>query len=440
MVHQRPPVANGTVLGNIEADKSHHLTGPFQPPTPSGGMTPASRPSSPSIRFRPIAKLSVKPDGLWSDLKTMRWMRVPASSLKMIIYPIILYANFYFLQRFNLIPAHIQNPVEPFLFISHRVPGSPDSDPRYQKGYFDILFVLYYIIVWSFARQSITLYLLHPLSHLCGVHKPAKVERFGEQGYAVVYFTFTTVLGLIVMRQLPTWWYDTKYFWIDYPHWQMTPLIKAYYLLQSAYWLQQLLVLALRLEKPRKDYSELVIHHIVTLWLIGWSYLINLTYIGNAVFISMDISDIFLALAKLANYMRIPKYQGIIDTVKGPIFVWFMGVWTYFRHWLNLVILYSVWYELDLLPENSKHWSPKDGVWFPDWMRYQVFAPLAMLHLVNLFWYFLIWRIALRALLSDKLEDERSDDEDDGEEDEEVEKVEKRKDLGRANAKLTKRK
>lgn len=25
------------------------------------------------------------------------------------------------------------------------------------------------------------------------------------------------------------------------------------------------------LEKPRSDFKELVIHHIVTLWLVGWS-------------------------------------------------------------------------------------------------------------------------------------------------------------------------
>ena len=55
----------------------------------------------------------------------------------------------------------------------------------------------------------------------------------------------------------------------DYPHWQMFPDLKRYYLMQSAYWCQQLLVLVLGLEKPRKDYTELVAHHLVTLWLVG---------------------------------------------------------------------------------------------------------------------------------------------------------------------------
>jgi acyl-CoA-dependent ceramide synthase len=55
----------------------------------------------------------------------------------------------------------------------------------------------------------------------------------------------------------------------DYPHWGMIPELKRYYLMQLSYWCQQLLVLVLKLERPRKDYSELVVHHLVTLWLVG---------------------------------------------------------------------------------------------------------------------------------------------------------------------------
>ena len=72
--------------------------------------------------------------------------------------------------------------------------------------------------------------------------------------------------------------------------------MKAYYLLEFAYWCQQFLLIALRVEKPRKDFIELVLHHIVTLWLIGGSYLVNLPHIGNAVFITMDWSDVFLSV------------------------------------------------------------------------------------------------------------------------------------------------
>lgn len=113
----------------------------------------------------------------------------------------------------------------------------------------------------------------------------------------------------------------------------MLPNLKAYYLVHSAYWCQQLIVLLLRLEKPRKDHNELVAHHFVTIWLIGywptfvrqhyaltflhrWSYLVNMTLIGNAVYMSMDIPDVFLAvssfsfipLSRLTVCDRSPRY------------------------------------------------------------------------------------------------------------------------------------
>lgn len=62
------------------------------------------------------------------------------------------------------------------------------------------------------------------------------------------------------MSHLPTWWYKTEYFFIDYPHREMTRSLKCYYLMQAAYWCQQTIILALKIEKPRKDYKELVAH------------------------------------------------------------------------------------------------------------------------------------------------------------------------------------
>jgi hypothetical protein len=69
------------------------------------------------------------------------------------------------------------------------------------------------------------------------------------------------------------------------------------------------------MEKPRKDFKELVGHHIVSLALIGLSYRFHFTYMGLGVFITHDISDFFLAvslssrrtLQSPTNYYRRPK-------------------------------------------------------------------------------------------------------------------------------------
>jgi acyl-CoA-dependent ceramide synthase len=69
------------------------------------------------------------------------------------------------------------------------------------------------------------------------------------------------------MSGLPIWWYNTAAMWDTFPVLEMPALLKAYYLLQFSYWLQQTIILAARVEKPRKDFKELVAH--VRIWRFG---------------------------------------------------------------------------------------------------------------------------------------------------------------------------
>jgi acyl-CoA-dependent ceramide synthase len=114
-----------------------------------------------------------------------------ASSFKILIVPIILYVGW------KILNPHEDNPFEPFLFISHRVPQSPDADPRYAKGWKDLLFIAYHIVVFSFVRQFIILKLAIPIAWRFGIKKRAKLDRFGEQGYCVLYHGVMGFWGLV---------------------------------------------------------------------------------------------------------------------------------------------------------------------------------------------------------------------------------------------------
>lgn len=104
----------------------------------------------------------------------------------------------------------------------------------------------------------------------------------------------------------------------------------------------------------------------------------------------MDIADVFLALSKMLNYMNLQRTSEVSFAV-------LLVVWSYFRHYQNLRILYSVWYEYDVyVPEHARVFDPLNGVALSWWMKYQVFMPIAALQLLNLFWYFLMWRIVWR--------------------------------------------
>ncbi|KAJ7065021.1 longevity assurance proteins LAG1/LAC1 [Mycena amicta] len=328
----------------------------------------------------------------------IRWVVEPVQAAKLLVLPLIS-AGFWRLASSNT------NPFNSFFLISNKLEY---DDARYAKSWLDLLFVAYYVVFFSWFRQIVVSVGQRAAGYF-GIRRKGKVVRFGEQTYAFVYYSLASLWGLHLMTQLPTWWYNTKAFWIDYPHWTMTGQLKAYYLIQCAYWIQQVLVLLLGLERPRKDYNEFIVHHCVTIWLIGWSYFMNFTLIGHAVYLSMDIPEVFFSFSKLLNYLA-------LDRAKIVSLAIFAYVWTYFRHYLNIIILWSVYFEYNLVPSGARRWSLADGTYLPWWMKYFILVPLAVLQLLNLFWYALVLRILVRALMTAQADDDRSDDEDEGEE------------------------
>ncbi|WFD20609.1 sphingosine N-acyltransferase [Malassezia caprae] len=289
------------------------------------------RESTAGITRRPNAP-GPQRSSFFKEVIKLRWLVSPILALQLASLFVLGYLVFEY-----VLPVSI-NPFRPFLFLSYRLPESQvlariaqnrlygpaptysadnavatairsffqqvhatlfPNEPkliRFGKGVLDVCFMAYYVIVFSFLRQTITESIFKPLAARWGIKSPNKQTRFAEQGYALTYWGSTSIVGLYVMSFQDSWWYNLEHLWYQYPHWQMRPELKLYYLLQASYWLQQAFVMLLGLERPRKDYYELVAHHLVTLWLIGWSYFINLTMIGTTVFVCMDIPDTWLAV------------------------------------------------------------------------------------------------------------------------------------------------
>ena len=193
------------------------------------------------------------------------------------------------------------NVVHHFIFLSYNIPledgVDPITPPVYGKGPWDIAFVSFYTVVLSFKREFIMQEILRPLARFCGLRSRGKQLRFMEQMYTAFYFGLMGPAGMYVMSRTPVWYFNMRGMYESFPHKSHEAVIKFYYLFQAAYWAQQAIVLLLGMEKPRRDFKELVGHHIVTLALIALSYRFHFTYMGIAVYLSHDISDFFLAVS-----------------------------------------------------------------------------------------------------------------------------------------------
>jgi acyl-CoA-dependent ceramide synthase len=92
----------------------------------------------------------------------------------------------------------------------------------------------------------------------------------------------------------------------------------------------------------------------------------------------------------------------------GPYFAFFILVWVYGRHYLNLRILLSEFYEFKSVGPYELNWET--GEYKCDLSHYISTALLGSLQALNLFWLFYIFRIAYRFVFHNALEDDRSDD------------------------------
>lgn len=296
---------------------------------------------------------------------------------------------------------------EHFIFISNQ-----REDGRFEKSPWDVPFLFFYICVFTALRAATMDYVLFPLAKLVNVPKK-KYQRFAEQSYSVFYYGIAFGFGVYVMYDSP-WWFDTTYFWRDYPVTDYTKSFKYYYLVQFAYWLQQIFVL--QIEAPRKDYKELVMHHINTLLLISLSYCCNFTRVGNAVFVCMDLPDTILALAKALNYCL----PGIVcNTTFGIMVV----SWLYTRVYLFGCIIWSTLTEPDLyVPQFVLH--PPSGNWFPYFVKYIIAGLMIGLYFLILFWTLMIFKVIYKIVTEPEAKDVRSDDEDEAEYNTSMEKIE----------------
>ncbi|ODM19395.1 hypothetical protein SI65_04379 [Aspergillus cristatus] len=301
------------------------------------------------------------------------------------------------------------NPMHSAIFLSYpQPPKTPGGPIMYGKGPKDIAFVSFYTIVLSFTREFLMQRMIRPLAVWCGIRGKGKTARFMEQVYTAIYFGIFGPFGLYVMYRSDIWYFNTTAMFEGFPHREHEPFFKAFYLLEASYWAQQAIVLMLQLEKPRKDFKELVGHHIITLALIGLSYRFHFTYLGIGVYITHDISDFFLATSKTLNYLD--------SIITAPYFAFFVGVWIYCRHYLNLKILWAILTEFRTVGPFELNWETQQ---YKCWIsQYITFALLASLQAVNLFWLFLILRILANYLFNSVKKDERSDDEDEEEEEE----------------------
>ena len=275
-------------------------------------------------------------------------------------------------------------------------------------------------------------HLLTPLAAALGIDKRKAKTRFAEQAWILLYYGAFWSTGMYIMYN-SDYWLNLRGLWKNWPTREMDGLAKWYYLVQFAFWLQQIVVV--HIEERRKDHWQMFTHHIITCSLIFASYGYHQTRVGTLILCLMDIVDLQLPLAKILKYLG---FKLICDITFGV----FMVTWFLSRHVLFMWTWYSI---LAHIPEEIKYgcyrggdedlqgplpvpndWSHlaepfRDPVGLVCWnhnIKWVFLILLAALQVVLLMWFTMVIKVAYKVLSGHGADDVRSDDEDDEEEEE----------------------
>lgn len=276
-------------------------------------------------------------------------------------------------------------------------------------------------------------YVLTPIAAWAGIHQKKARLRFAEQAWILLYYTCFWLTGMYIFYS-SDYWLNLRALWSGWPVREMDGFVKWYYLVQFAFWLQQIVVV--NIEERRKDHWQMFSHHIITCALIFTSYGYHQSKVGNVILCLMDVVDLIFPLAKILKYLNM---QTACDIAFGVFMV------TYFitRHVLYMRVVWSIYRDIpreiklgcysgsveDLkgpfpVPNDYDHLiqpfrDPVGLVCWNDNISWAFILMLLGLQCILLIWFGMILRVAYKVIKGQPAEDSRSDEEDEEEKEEE---------------------
>lgn len=276
-----------------------------------------------------------------------------------------------------------------------QLPAGPPDLPR-DRCVFSVFALVIFVLNWG-----VRLILVEPFAKKAVKLKGNQVAKFAQSVMEVAIYGGFTILGLLVVPSQEFVWPSWKW-WRGFSeggHDVMRLDLRCYYLLYVARYSQALV--SVLFEAKRKDFAEMLIHHIVTIVIIYVSYVYGWNRVGVVVMALLDPADVPLHLAKLCKYTAESTKKHLWQFLADRLFEVF-GV-TFF---VTRIICYG--YVCWSAHIEATRYFPK-GV--PEWTCVVLLYTLLVL---QCYWFSLIVKVAMKLFAGKSVEDIRSDDEDEG--------------------------
>ncbi|KAF9599952.1 hypothetical protein IFM89_001987 [Coptis chinensis] len=171
------------------------------------------------------------------------------------------------------------------------------------------LFALYFVFFFFAARFFLDNFVYKKLAIWFSVGaalekideaKRAKIVKCSESMWKLTYYA-TVETFVLTIAYHEYWFRDTDQYLRGWPDQELKFAVKLLYMCQCGFYVYSIAAL-LTWETRRKDFSIMMSHHVITVFLIGYSYITSFFRIGSVILALHDASDVFLEAAKVFKY------------------------------------------------------------------------------------------------------------------------------------------
>uniref|UniRef100_A0A2P2KGI1 Uncharacterized protein MANES_10G071500 n=1 Tax=Rhizophora mucronata TaxID=61149 RepID=A0A2P2KGI1_RHIMU len=128
----------------------------------------------------------------------------------------------------------------------------------------------------------------------------ATIVKCRESMWKLMYYGAVELFVLKITYNEP-WFRDTGAYFKGWPDQELKIPLKLFYMCQCGFYIYSIAAL-LTWETRRKDFSVMMSHHVITVVLIGFSYITRFFRVGSIVLALHDASDVFMEAAKIFKY------------------------------------------------------------------------------------------------------------------------------------------
>ncbi|KAK6314317.1 hypothetical protein J4Q44_G00157760 [Coregonus suidteri] len=199
-------------------------------------------------------------------------------------------------------------------------------------------------VMWTQIRRGLTECLFKPFAQWCCL-QPKDTAKMPESAWKLVFYTMSwSYSTYLLFFTNYTFFHDPPSVFYDWKSGMTVPTdIAIAYLIQGSFYGHSIYA-TVYMDDWRKDSTVMVVHHLVTLALITFSYAFRFHNIGLLVLFLHDINDIQLEFTKLNVYFKTRggDYYLIHDILSNMGSVSFSITWFWFRlYWFPLKVLYA---------------------------------------------------------------------------------------------------